>query len=211
MIFVPTFMKLGRGYSLSNEPHRQVETLALPEFDWRPSRSDSSHGRQQAFREIGFALSTQFDAEMSRVFVSAVAFTLALLVTGCSSSTRHMPPPRSNANAPPSTAAVPETQDSGKHGILVPGVATNPTRIGADSVTFDLPGMSLAEAVQWMGMHLPVHDAINGMMPCSVRKSAEMHSWYWGRTTHAPTLSVTVFAAPTTEVGIFAGTDPVGC
>lgn len=43
----------------------------------------------------------------------------------------------------------------GIYGILVPGVATNPTHMGAESISFDLPGMSFDEAVRWMEAHLP--------------------------------------------------------
>ncbi|NRI69158.1 hypothetical protein FEZ60_26905 [Rhodococcus sp. MS16] len=148
---------------------------------------------------------------MNKTNVWAPALVVALLVVGCSSSDTPATSAQSSASARPSPLVVPETQDSGQHGIVVPGIATNPTRMGAESISFDLPGMSFEEAVQWMETHLPVDNAIDAMMPCRTTQSSRMHSWYWRDGVDAHMLSVTVFATPITKVGIFGGTDPVDC
>lgn len=148
---------------------------------------------------------------MTKTNVWVPALVVALLVVGCGSSDTPTTPALSTASVSPSSLVVPEAQGSGQYGIVVPAVATNPTRLGAGSISFDLPGMSFEEAVQWMETHLPVNDAVDDMMPCSTKQSSRMHSWYWRGGVDAPMLSVTVFAAPITKVGIFSGTDPVGC
>lgn len=58
-----------------------------------------------------------------------------------------------------------------------------------------------------------LEEDIDGMMPCGAKQSAGgMHSWYWrGGGADAPTVSVTVFDAPITQVGVFGGSDPGGC
>ncbi|MDJ0441416.1 hypothetical protein [Rhodococcus qingshengii] len=148
---------------------------------------------------------------MNKANVSASALVAAFLLVGCGPSDTPALSTRPTASMPPSSQAIPAQQDSGQYGIVVPGVATNPTRMGTDSISFDLPGMSFFEAVQWMQSHLPVDEAIDAMMPCGTKQSPGMHSWYWRGGVDASALSVTVFDAPVTQVGIFGGTDPDGC
>ena len=149
---------------------------------------------------------------MNKAYATAVVLVCASLVTGCGSSDAPTNLAQSTLSSPSSPPApTPETQDSGKYGILVPGVATNPTHIGAESISFDLPGMSFDTAVRWMEMHLPLNEDVAGMMPCDAKQSVGMHSWYWRGGADAPTVSVTVFDAPITQVGIFGGSDPGGC
>ncbi|MDV6266938.1 hypothetical protein [Rhodococcus globerulus] len=148
---------------------------------------------------------------MNKTRTSVFGLALVLLVAGCGSNDAPVTPSPSPATAPTSAPAAPATQDSGKYGIVVPGVATNPTRVAPDSISFELPGMSFDAAVQWMEAHLSFHDAVDEMMPCSTKHTPTMHSWYWGTSMNEPTLSVTVFATPITQVGIFGGTVPVDC
>jgi len=148
---------------------------------------------------------------MNKAYASALVLVCASLVAGCGSSDEPTIPAQSTSSAPSSPLATPETQDSGIYGILVPGVATNPTHMGGESISFDLPGMSFDDAVRWMESHLPLYEDIDDMMPCGAKQSAGMHSWYWRGGVDAPMLSVTVFEAPITQVGIFGGSDPEGC
>ncbi|MEA1798300.1 MULTISPECIES: hypothetical protein [Rhodococcus] len=148
---------------------------------------------------------------MNKAYASALGLVCASLVAGCGSSDAPVIAAQSTASAPSSPRVPSDSQDSGRYGILVPAVATNPTLMGAESISFDLPGMSFDEAVRWMEAHLPLDVNLDGLMPCGAKQSAGMHSWYWRGGADAPMLSVTVFDAPITQVGIFGGTDPVGC
>src|SRR3972149_6983427 len=124
---------------------------------------------------------------MNKAYASALVLVCASLVVGCGSSDAPTIPAPSTSSAPSSRLATPETQDSAIYGLLATGVATNPTHMGAESISFDLPGMSFDEAVRWMEAHLPLEEDIDGMMPCGAKQSAGMQSWYWrggaGRTT----------------------------
>lgn len=116
----------------------------------------------------------------------------------------------SKATTTTPVAAPAEVIDSGIHGIVVPGSAVNRDQIG-ESVTFDLPRMGFEEAAQWMGAHLPVDSAVDGMNPCGANRSEVGHSWYWGGVAEEPMLSVTVFDQSPPQVMIHNGIDPVGC
>ncbi len=102
---------------------------------------------------------------MNKAYASALVLVCASLVAGCGSSDEPTIPAQSTSSAPSYPLATPETQDSGIYGILVPGVATNPTHMGAESISFDLPGMSFDDAVPWMESHLPLYEHIDDMMP----------------------------------------------
>ena len=158
-------------------------------------------------------MSARFGVAMTKTCASALclASALVLLVAGCSAHNSTLAPATSTAASSTSAAVGTKTQDSGKHGIVVPAVATNPTLVGSDSISFDLPGMSFDDAVHWMQAHLPLDDAVDEMKPCGEKVTPTMHSWYWGAGTNEPAFSVTVFVAPITQVGIFGGTNSMDC
>ncbi|MGR6584805.1 hypothetical protein ACT89R_29810 (plasmid) [Rhodococcus qingshengii] len=158
-------------------------------------------------------VSAWFGVAMTKTCALALclASALVLLVAGCSAIDPPLTPAASTAVSSPWAPVDTATQDTGRYGIVVPAVAANPTHIDPDSISFDLPGMSFEDAAQWMQAHLPLDDAIDEMKPCGEKVTPTMHSWYWGAGTNEATLSVTVFAAPITQIGIFGGTNSMDC